>query len=529
MAAGFLWFITTLAASSNELVYSLGWVGAWLVQPLLFVVMLAFPTGRLTTRLDRGLVLAGWALIAIFYLPTALLVEEYPVPSPYAPCGLDCPANAFMVVDVEPAFVDAWLRPLRELLAVTIFAAVLVVLARRVTRASGLMRRTLAPVLAAAILLAVFFIAYFLIRRISAGSPVLTAVGWLYVLCIPGIAVGFVVGLLRSKLAAGSALQRLVVRLGDHPDPGELTAVLRDTMEDPTLELVYWVPGPGGDWVNADGVRVPAPDAGSKRSLTEVRDDDRLVAGLVHDAALNDQREFVEAAGSVALAALENQRLAAEVDASLRELSESRARIQAAADSERRRIERDLHDGAQQRLVALRVRLGLAGELMREDPAAGHRAPGRARSRGGGRARGGPGARARRLPVAARRLWALARPSAPSPAEASRPPRRGRGESAGTSPRWRAPCTSAVSRRSRTWPSTHPARARCRSPSRTTVSSASRCVTTARALRRKPCPAPASPTWTTDSPRSAASSSSARRRARVSQVTGRIPFPERVG
>ena len=142
-------------------------------------------------------------------------------------------------------------------------------------------------------------------------------------------------------------------------------------MEDPTLELVYWVPGPNRHWVTAEGISVPAPATGSKRSLTEVRRENRLVAGLEHDAALNDQREFVEAAGSVALAALENQRLTAEVEASLRELSESRARIQAAADSERRRIERDLHDGAQQRLVALRVRLGLAGELMREDPARG--------------------------------------------------------------------------------------------------------------------------------------------------------------
>jgi signal transduction histidine kinase len=293
------------------------------------------------------------------------------VPSPYAPCGLDCPANAFMVVDAEPAFVDAWLSPLRDLLAVTIFAAVLIVLAQRFTRASVLMRRTLAPVLAAASLLAVFFIAYFLIRRISAGSPVLSAVGWLYVLSIPAIAVGFVVGLIRSQLAAGDALQRLVARLRDHPDPRELTAVLRETMDDPTLELVYWVPGRGGPWVDADGISVPAHAAGSRRSLTEVRDGDRLVAGLVHDAALSDQWEFVEAAGSIALATLENQRLTAEVDASLLELSESRARIQAAADSERRRIERDLHDGAQQRLVALRVRLGLAGELLREDPERG--------------------------------------------------------------------------------------------------------------------------------------------------------------
>jgi signal transduction histidine kinase len=101
--------------------------------------------------------------------------------------------------------------------------------------------------------------------------------------------------------------------------------------------------------------------------------DARLVAALGRFRPLTGcaTPEFVQAAASLALGALENQRLSAKVDASILELRESRARIQAAADTERRRIERDLHDGAQQRLVALRIRLGLARDLMREDPARG--------------------------------------------------------------------------------------------------------------------------------------------------------------
>ena len=67
----------------------------------------------------------------------------------------------------------------------------------------------------------------------------------------------------------------------------------------------------------------------------------------------------------------QNERLSADLESSLDELQLSRARILASADLERRRIERDLHDGAQQRLVALRVRLGLAQDLLRDDPVRG--------------------------------------------------------------------------------------------------------------------------------------------------------------
>ena len=104
------------------------------------------------------------------------------------------------------------------------------------------------------------------------------------------------------------------------------------------------------------------------RHVTEIRDGDGHMAAIVHDPALRDQQHFVETVGAYALTEYENQRLAANVETSLQDLADSRARILAAADGERRRIERDLHDGAQQRLVALRIRLELAEDQMDQDP-----------------------------------------------------------------------------------------------------------------------------------------------------------------
>ncbi|HSK16369.1 MAG TPA: histidine kinase, partial [Gaiellaceae bacterium] len=197
------------------------------------------------------------------------------------------------------------------------------------------------------------------------------ALGWVFVLCLPALAVAFFAGLLRLRLSSAVALQGLASRLRSHPGAGELREVLRETLSDPSLEVAYAAPGRSGRWLDATGHEVALPRVDPERAVTEVRDGADPVAALVHDPALNDRPGLVETAGFFALAAFENQRLGAQVEASLEELRGSRARIQAAADDERRRIERDLHDGAQQRLVALRVRLELADEAMRDDPARG--------------------------------------------------------------------------------------------------------------------------------------------------------------
>jgi signal transduction histidine kinase len=85
----------------------------------------------------------------------------------------------------------------------------------------------------------------------------------------------------------------------------------------------------------------------------------RPVAALVHDASLRDEPELVGAVCAAAGIALENERLEADLRARLEELRGSRARIVEAGDTERRRLERNLHDGAQQRLVSVSIELRL--------------------------------------------------------------------------------------------------------------------------------------------------------------------------
>ncbi len=108
------WFLTTLANAREPVPYSIGRVAGWAVEPLLAYLVLAFPTGRLTTRIDRVLVWAMFALLAGLYLPTALLVARYPVPVPWTSCVASCPGNAFMLVHSEPALIDAVVRPVRD-------------------------------------------------------------------------------------------------------------------------------------------------------------------------------------------------------------------------------------------------------------------------------------------------------------------------------------------------------------------------------------------------------------------------------
>ncbi|MDW5598266.1 sensor histidine kinase, partial [Conexibacter stalactiti] len=124
-----------------------------------------------------------------------------------------------------------------------------------------------------------------------------------------------------------------------------------------------------GRYVDATGQPVELPETGSGRAFTEVEHDGRRVAAIVHDASLDEEPELVRAAGAAAALALENERLDAELRVQIAEVRASRARLLEVVTRERRRIERDLHDGAQQRLVALALTLGIAENQVERDPA----------------------------------------------------------------------------------------------------------------------------------------------------------------
>jgi signal transduction histidine kinase len=166
----------------------------------------------------------------------------------------------------------------------------------------------------------------------------------------------FLLGVLDARLAR-SAVGDLIVELHGDPAPEDLRDALSQALRDPSLTLAYWLPD-FQTYVDVDGRQVQLPDD-ERRKATPIERNGERVAALVHDAALDDERQLLEAVGAAAGMSLENARLHAELRARVEELRGSRARVIEAGQKERQRLERNLHDGAQQRLIALSLRLRL--------------------------------------------------------------------------------------------------------------------------------------------------------------------------
>jgi signal transduction histidine kinase len=232
----------------------------------------------------------------------------------------------------------------------------LVRLVLRVRRATAPTRRALAPVLLAAAL-AIAMLGVVVVMD-TAGLPTEGSLAlWLSDVFFVGIPLAFLFGLLRMQWHR-SAVAELVVTLGSAAEPTQVRNAIARTLGDRSLELAFWLPEQRR-FVDATGEeRLVQPIAG--RAVTKVDHAGTTVAALVHDPSLLEDPGLVEAVGAAAGLALENSRLHAELRAQLAEVRASRARLVEAADAERRRLERDLHDGAQQRLLAIRLALQLA-------------------------------------------------------------------------------------------------------------------------------------------------------------------------
>ncbi len=174
----------------------------------------------------------------------------------------------------------------------------------------------------------------------------------------------FLAGLLDARLAK-AGVSELLVQLRASPAP-DLQELLARALRDPTLSLIYWLPQ-YGSWADQNGNPTTLPEPDSGRRVTVVEQHGEQIAALVYDAMLGDEPDLVEAVSAAAGIALENGRLEAELRARLQELHGSRTRVVEAEQNERRRLERDLHDGAQQRLVALALELGMLAEQTGSD------------------------------------------------------------------------------------------------------------------------------------------------------------------
>jgi len=255
------------------------------------------------------------------------------------------------------AAIDAVYRALDVPISLTVAGVV----ATRWWRASPPGRRALLPSVAGSLWL-LFFMVVLAAGLVGVRLP--QAVFWILAFSVVVVPVVFLAGLLRSRLARGGLVELLrgmrAVRSAD------LRTALARALNDPALVIAYPVAG-GGAFVDADHRPVSWPADGD-RSVAPVKRDGEVVASLIYDRSLDDDPELVEAVVGAAAIALENQQLQAEADSRLAEVRASRERIISAGDAERRRIERNLHDGAQQRLVTLALQLSLIGRRIRDDP-----------------------------------------------------------------------------------------------------------------------------------------------------------------
>ena len=278
--------------------------------------------------------------------------------------------------------VDAWfaaylaLDPIgrvETLLLTALSVGVLMVVVARWQRATGTARQRLAPVVLAGAVLAGGFVVTFLLQTIvptSAREPL----GELRVIVLAVlrvlVAIGLLIGVLRDDSARGR-IADLVVRLDGLPPLPVLQASLRDALGDPSLKVFRWEPAFAG-FADAAGRPSDRPGAdGSGRTVLTIGDGASPDLVIEHDPSLRDDPGLVSAAAAAVRLAAENERLQAEVRSQLESVRASRARIVEAQDDERRRIERDLHDGAQQRLVSLQLSLQMLRRGLGPDADAG--------------------------------------------------------------------------------------------------------------------------------------------------------------
>jgi signal transduction histidine kinase len=313
-------------------------------------LLAVFPDGRATTRLQR-------VFIAVNYTGTVpLAVVQLLLVHPDRIGCAGCPDDLLVLGDRQP-YGDAVLT-ISNLSYVALGGLLLWIMLVRWRQASGPRRRSLVPVALVAVVLVAAYVVREALKTVMTSPPLFDSLDLVVVTTLMLWPLAFLAGLARTRLDR-SAVGDLAVQLGEPLPPGRLEQVLARALHDPTLQLAYWLPDRNA-FVDAEGRPVELPAAGGDRAVTILRHDGDPVAALLHDAALEDDPELVQAVAATARMTIENQRLQAEVRAQLEEVRASRARIVEFGDAERRRVERNLHDGAQQRLVNLSLALGIA-------------------------------------------------------------------------------------------------------------------------------------------------------------------------
>ncbi len=353
IAAGFANFLSTLSWTTNDLSFTIGQALDFLAPVLFLYLFLAFPSGRLEGRTERVIVIAAYA--------TAISLEL----ARMAVGGFG-PSNLLEITSNPTA--GLWLVRLQLVLMSALLVAGVGVLAYRRLHAGKPLRRT-RSLIVDWFGLGLLMIAFLFVSIVIEG-PAVQEIRWATLAVIGLAPIAFLIGLLDARLARSSAAG-LFVELNEDPAPGDLRDALARALRDPSLTLAYWLPD-YRSYTDLDGRPMELPGE-PNRAVTLIERDGARVAALVHDPALLDEPELLASVTAAAGIALENARLHAELKARLEELRGSRARVIAAGQSERQRLERNLHDGAQQRLIALSLELSGLEQQLRDDPNASAR------------------------------------------------------------------------------------------------------------------------------------------------------------
>jgi signal transduction histidine kinase len=353
---GFAWFASLLPDSHNPVLFTFGQA----VYPLQYAsglyLILSFPSGRLRGRLDRALMVVTIALVTVGNWLWLLFADSHRM------MCRTCPANLLEVTRDDAVVVGVFY--VFRLSGIVIALTSIGLLAGRWLRASRPQRHAVMPVAVAGVVAFAALIAAYVARVLGMGGPNVFDKFAFYASAAVPVAVLAV--LIQRRLAHG-AVAGLVVELGGRDAVADPREALSRALGDPSLALGYWFAAEAR-YVDRDGGPVELPGPGNGRRSTVVERDGRPVAVLIHDRALEHNARLIDSVCAAAGLALENERLQAELRARLVELQASRARLVEATDAERRRIERDLHDGTQQRLVSIAMSLGLVESKLPADP-----------------------------------------------------------------------------------------------------------------------------------------------------------------
>jgi len=341
LATALVMALTSMQWSARPVVQSVGHLLDMAPVALFLHVFLAFPTGHLEHRSERVLVAACYVAVLGPQLAKIVL-------------GVN-PDSVFTVVE-WPGVANLIETVQLLVVAVLLLSGAVLLYVRR--QRSGRWVRRPATLVADAFSLALVMLATLFVADI-AGWAAADAIRNITFASIGLAPVAFLFALLDARLARGDVAQ-LVIELRQDPT-ADLQAPLARALRDPSLRLAYWLPE-FGSWADQSGQAAPQPSPDGRHAVRVISREAEPMAALTFNRSLEDEPEILDAVVATAAIAMENGRLRAELRARLQELRGSRVRVLEAGRRERQRLERDLHDGAQQRLVALSLELGLLSD-----------------------------------------------------------------------------------------------------------------------------------------------------------------------